>query len=153
MGLIRVLAAAAKRCREAEDMFESGQNEQKRQWAKAQTAKDLKRQGVEERYIDELVSLGLLVVMRHAVIMTAGEEAPKGEKVAKDNILVQPAQLPAQQLSRPIVLDQEGLGESNAVVLHPPRTVLASPPEVRLSPEGTTSTPLPCVVTARTTAD
>lgn len=63
-----VLAAAAKRANMAEDLFESGLGHRKKQWAKAQLAKDLRKLGVEEKYIDELVSVGLLVAMKRAAV-------------------------------------------------------------------------------------
>lgn len=72
-----VLAAAAKRCKMAEKLFASKMGAQKREWAKAQLRKDLLQLGVEEKYVDELVSLGLLVVMRHAAVRDSEEPKPR----------------------------------------------------------------------------
>lgn len=66
-----ILAAAAKRCDMAEGLFESGQGAKKKEWAKAQLKKDLLKMGVEEKYIDELVSLGLLVGLDYGKVLEA----------------------------------------------------------------------------------
>lgn len=72
-----VLAAAARRCNMAEKLFATKMGDQKRQWVRGQLRKDLLRLRVEEKYLDELVSVGLLVVMRHAAVRDLEEAGPK----------------------------------------------------------------------------
>ncbi|MCP4201145.1 MAG: hypothetical protein GY769_04345 [bacterium] len=76
-----VLAAAMKRSNMAEEMFTSGDGEQKKQWAKGQLRKDLKRLGVEEKYLEELVAVGFLLREKRGVVRELGKsEKPKDEK-------------------------------------------------------------------------
>ena len=79
-----VIAAAAKRVNMAEDLFDSGLGPRKKEWAKAQLAKDLRKLGVEEKYIDELVSVGLLVAMKHATVHAIEEEADEEKKEPRE---------------------------------------------------------------------
>lgn len=66
-----VVAAAAAGCEVAGTMFGSGAR--RKEWATASLRMDLRRQGVEEESVDELVAVGLLVATGRAVVL----EEPK----------------------------------------------------------------------------
>ncbi len=61
-----VLAAAVKRANMAEKLFNSGEGDKKRAWATHQLEKDLKRLGISDKNIIELMGLGILVARDYA---------------------------------------------------------------------------------------
>lgn len=71
-----VLAAATRRCNMAESLLGPKAGARKKEWARWQLSKDLRRLGVAEKYIDELTSVGLLVSMGQAVVRELEEPKP-----------------------------------------------------------------------------
>lgn len=76
------LAITVKLVNMAEKLFSSKMGARKREWVKGELRNKLPILDIEEKYVDELVSVGLLVTKRHAVVREHESTPDKGRKAA-----------------------------------------------------------------------
>lgn len=75
------LAMAIEKCDLVEDVItEPGSGEKKKQWVRNKLAAELRKHGIEEKYIDDVVSVAFLVKEGIGVVASGDVEEPEKNK-------------------------------------------------------------------------